>query len=68
MAVELPSFVDAFAADFAAGVPYAQLLATHITGGSRVRRAASLQTLQAISKLTPEQLQSLLRWASQQAY
>lgn len=64
---DLP-FDEAFAADLAAGVAYEEALTRHVTGTGRVRRAACIQTLQAISKLDLDTLQPLLVWARQQEF
>jgi hypothetical protein len=64
---DLP-FDTAFANDLAAGVSYEDALTKHVTGTGRVRRAACLQTLQAIAMLDLDTLQPLLMWARQQKY
>lgn len=62
------SFDDAFAADIASGVQYADALEQHVTGSNRIRKAACLQTLQALSSLKLDEVQGLLAWAKQQQY
>lgn len=62
------NFDKAFAADIDAGVQYADALERHITGRNQVRRAACLQTLQALSALNLDQIHGLLMWAKQQQY
>lgn len=61
-------FDQAFAADIENGVDYAEALERHVTGRSQVRRAACLQTLQALSALTIDQVQNIATWAKQQQY
>lgn len=60
-------FVEAFAADIRAGAQFADALSKHVTGDSRIRRAACIQTLQAVAALSLDELSFLLTWAKQQA-
>ncbi len=64
---DLP-FDKAFANALAAGASYEDALTRHVTGTGRVRRAACIQTLQAIAMLDLDTLQPLLAWARQQEF
>lgn len=61
-------FDEAFAASLAANVQYADALTKHITGNNPNRRAAAIQTLQALALLDLDTVQGLLAWAKQQQY
>jgi len=45
-----------------------EALEKYVTGKNRIRRAACLQTLQAISSLTSDQLAEILMWSLEQRY
>lgn len=61
-------FDEAFVKDISEGVQYADALKRHVTGDSKIRRAAALQTLQAIAELEFNDLSGLLVWAKSQNY
>lgn len=65
--LELP-FDKAFAVAIAEGMQYADALEQYVTGKNKIRRAACIQTLQAISALTLEDVHGLLMWARSQEY
>ena len=62
------NFDKAFAADIEAGMQYADALEKHVTGRNAIRRAACLQTLQALASLPTEEASGLVMWARQQRY
>lgn len=61
-------FDEAFVKDISEGVQYADALKRHVTGDSKIRRAAALQTLNAIAGLHTAELNGLLAWARKQIY
>jgi len=50
------------------GMTIDEALEKYVTGKNRIRRAACLQTLQAISSLTSDQLAEILMWSLEQRY
>lgn len=62
------TFVTEFRRALDGGSDYAAALEKHVTGKSKIRRASALQTLQAISGLSADQMSELLMWARQQEY
>lgn len=62
------NFDKAFAADIESGSEFADAFERHVTGRNQVRRAACLQTLQAMSALPMDQVANILMWAKRQQY